>query len=31
MMSKDNSQYTLTYTVGEQEVAVVIFSEEITE
>lgn len=31
MMSKDNAQYTLTYTVGEQEVAVVIFSEEITE
>lgn len=27
MMSKDNSQYTVTYTVGEQEVGVVIFSE----
>jgi hypothetical protein len=30
MMSKDNSQYTLTYTVGEQEIGVVIFKE-ITE
>lgn len=31
MVSKDNSQYSVSYSVGDQEVAVIIFSVEITE
>ncbi len=31
MLSKDNAQYTVSYTVGEQEVGVIIFSEQVTQ
>jgi hypothetical protein len=31
MVSKDNAQYTVSYTVGEQEVGVIIFTEEVTQ
>ncbi len=31
MLSKENAQYTVSYTVGEQEVGVIIFNEQVTQ